>query len=89
METTEKKSASVAKTAAAKPKFPRDIVIVNETPTDYVVARTFVAKHSEVKVTVKDEDEITRIKTDCKHITGLLDHAKDAEVDPVRVSDAA
>lgn len=82
---------STEKTAAkaAKSKFPREVNIVNDTAFDYVVARTFVGKGTKVPVTVSDEDEVTRIKTDCNHIVGLLDNYKEAKEAPVRVEEIA
>lgn len=84
MSTPEKAPAKTAKA-----KFPREINIVNDTAIDYVVARTFIAKGTKVPVTVNDEDELTRIKTDCNHIVGLLDNYKEAKEPPVRIEEIA
>ncbi len=87
MTTQEIKAAP--KAAPKTLKFPRDMTIVNDTAIDYVVARKFVAKNSKATVLVKDEDELTRIQTDCQHIVGLLDNYKEAKLAPVRVEEAA
>lgn len=78
--------ATTAKTAKAM-KFPRDVVLVNDSPRDFVIARTPLPANSKASVNVKDEDELTRLKTDCKHLVELLDN-KDAEKAPIRVEEA-
>lgn len=69
--------------------FPREITIVNDTPMNYTVARTYVPAHDRVSIMVRDEDEITRIKTDCEHLMDLAPAHAALEVQPLRVIDAA
>lgn len=69
--------------------FPREVVVINETPMNYSVARAMIGAGEQVKVMVRDDDEITRIKTDCGHIMGLTPAYAALEVQPLRVIDAA
>lgn len=68
--------------------FPRDIFIVNETAMNYVVARKYVSAGATEAVSVNDDDEITRIKTDCEQIMSLNDTYAGMEVSPLRVTEA-
>lgn len=75
--------------SATTKEFPREVVIVNDTAMNYVVARTFVGAGTSAKVVVNDDDEITRMNTDCEQIMSLNDSYKDAEVSPLRVDEIA
>ncbi|ABO60606.1 hypothetical protein LA345_38965 (plasmid) [Burkholderia vietnamiensis] len=82
------KAAPSKKAATAKPAFPREMTLVNETAMPYVVARTHVAPGESKPVTVANEDELARHETDIAHLLFLNDSYKDAEVKPLRIVDA-
>lgn len=69
------------------PSFPRLVAIVNDTPIPYVVAGTYVAGHETAHVAVNDEDEITRMKSDCEQIMSLNDTHKDRDEPALRVTE--
>lgn len=81
-------AGSTQEPAVATQEFPREVSIVNETAMDYVVARTFVGAASSALVSVNDDDEITRMKTDCEQIMSLNDSYAGLEVSPLRVTEA-
>ncbi len=67
--------------------FPRLVAIVNDTPIPYVVAGKHVAGHESEHIVVNDEDEITRMKSDCEQILSLNDTHGGAEVPALRVTE--
>jgi hypothetical protein len=71
----------------AAPWFPRLVQIINDTPIPYVVAGQYVAGHERVSVAVNDQDEITRMESDCQQIMSLNDTHRDAEEPALRVTE--
>jgi predicted secreted protein len=69
--------------------FPREVVIANDTPISRIVAATFIAPGAKVPVVVRNQDEITRIETDIKHLIELNPEFAELEEKPLRVIDAA
>lgn len=78
----------LAPEAPAEP-FPRAVVIVNETPMPHIVAATYVAPGETASVVVRNQDEITRIETDCAHLMELTPAFAELPVQPLRVVDDA
>ena len=73
---------------AAEP-FPREVIIANDTPVSRIVAAAFIAPGAKVPVVVRNQDEITRIETDIKHLMELNPEFAVLEEKPLRVIDAA
>jgi hypothetical protein len=73
---------------AAEP-FPREVLIVNDTQMNHIVAATLVGPGETVPVVVRSDDEITRMKTDISHLMELTPAFMALEVQPLRVVDAA
>jgi hypothetical protein len=69
--------------------FPREIVIVNDTQMNHIVAATLIGPGAQVPIVVRSEDEITRMKTDISHLMELTPAFMELEVQPLRVVDAA
>jgi len=85
----ESKPEAPAEAAVAAEPFPREVVIVNETPMAHIVAATFIAPGEKVPVVVRNQDEITRMETDIQHLMELTPAFAALEVQPLRVDDAA
>ena len=73
---------------AAEP-FPREIKLANDTPMNHIVSGNYVPAGEIVTVEVRDQDQITRIKTDCQHLMELTPAFAELEVQPLRVIDDA
>ncbi|MEJ7808178.1 MAG: hypothetical protein WKG03_19925 [Telluria sp.] len=69
--------------------FPREIQVANETPMDHIVGGVYVPAGETKPVTVRDQDQITRIQTDCQHLMELTPAFAELEVQPLRVIDDA
>lgn len=69
--------------------FPRKVVVVNDTPMHHIVGGALVAPSSQASLEVRDQDQITRLETDCKHLMELTPAYSGLEVQPLRVVDAA
>jgi hypothetical protein len=89
LDTSEGSAPETAADQVDPQPFPRQIVIANETPMNYSIGGTYVPAGDGATITVRDEDEITRIKTDCEHLMALSPAHAALEVQPLRVIDAA
>jgi nucleoid-associated protein YgaU len=69
--------ADAAAKAAAR-KFPRDMLLVNETGQSWVV-RKHVKPSSSVPIHVRDADDLHRLRVDCKSLLSISDHYKPVE----------
>ncbi|MFM0608681.1 hypothetical protein PQR05_29545 [Paraburkholderia sediminicola] len=72
----EAEADAAAKTAARK--FPRDMLLVNETGQSWVV-RKHVKPSSSVPIHVRDADDLHRLRLDCKSVLSISDHYKPVE----------
>jgi hypothetical protein len=70
------------------PAFPREVEIVNETPIPYIVGSLHIDAGATVPVLVKGEDEITRMKTDCRYIMEMTPAYALLDPQPLRINDA-
>lgn len=69
--------------------FPREVLIVNDAPMPHIVAGVFIGPYSSAPVTVRDEDHIKRIETDCAYQMELTPAYAELPEQPLRVLDAA
>ena len=69
--------------------FPREVKVVNDSPMGHIVAGVYVPAYESAPVTVRDQDQITRIQTDCQHLMELTPAYAELEVQPLRVVDDA
>jgi hypothetical protein len=67
--------------------FPREVEIINDTAIPFTIARAYIEPRTSVRVMVGDDDEITRIKTDCEHILSMNEVYAALEVPALRVVD--
>lgn len=70
-------------------KFPREVTIINDTPLKFIVAAALIGPGDSVPAVVRNQDEITRIHTDCKHLMSLTPAFAELDPQPLRVIDAA
>lgn len=70
-------------------QFPREITIVNDTPLKFIVAANLIGPGASASGVVRNQDEITRIQTDCKHLMSLTPAYAELDPQPLRVIDAA
>jgi|GEM_PF-6159850 len=70
-------------------QFPREVTIINDTPLKFIVAAALIGPGDAVPAVVRNQDEITRIQTDCKHLMSLTPAFAELDPQPLRVIDAA